>query len=104
MQTSGTKQIPLTFHFHRKADGRYSVKSPDVPGLWLASKNLAILQSDLNIVVRDLLYFNLDIVVDGDIQWKPNTAAAFAAVESLVPAKDNPAAADVTGRVTVKAA
>jgi len=95
----------LTFHFHRKSDGRYSVKSPDVPGLWLASKNLQTLRSDLDIVVRDLLFHNKDIVVDGDIQWKPTAEAAFAVVRSLVP-ENKTGVTDITGtcRVTIKAA
>lgn len=96
--------LDLVFHFHRKTDGRYSVKSPGVPGLFLASEDLPALTRDLNVAVRDLLYYNKDIAVDGDIRWQPSEEAAFARVRSLSPAQDE--AADITGicTVTIKAA
>jgi hypothetical protein len=102
--TKAADSLDFVFHFRRKSDGRYSVKSPDVPGLFLASDNLPALTRDLNVAVRDLLYYNKDIAVDGNIRWKPSEEAAFAKVRSLAQTKED--AADITGTctVTIKAA
>jgi hypothetical protein len=104
MPSTADDNLDLVFHFHRKSDGRISVKSPGVPGLFLASDDLPALTRDLNVAVRDLLYYNKDIAVDGDIRWKPSEESAFAKVLALTPAKED--AADITGtcRVTIKAA
>jgi len=75
--------IPLVLHFHRKSDGRYSVKSPDLPGLFLASADIDALKRDIDIVIRDLFYFNKSIFVD-DVHWHPSKDAAFDAVSKLV--------------------
>lgn len=102
MQTPVAKEMPLTFVFRRKSDGRYSVKSDGVPGLFLASNDLAALWRDLDVSIRDLLYWNSDLLV-ADINWKPTRAAAFAAVEAMGPAR---LSGDITETciVTLKAA
>jgi hypothetical protein len=84
---SEAETIPLELHFRRKSDGRYSVKSPDLPGLFLASDDLEALKRDIDIVIRDLFYFNKTIFID-DVLWKPSKDAAFEVVRKLVPAKE----------------
>ena len=81
--------IPLVLHFRRKSDGRYSVKSPDLPGLFLASDNIEALKRDIDIVIRDLFYFNKNIFID-DVHWHPSKEAAFAIVGQLAPANTSP--------------
>ena len=82
------QDIPLVLNFRRKSDGRYSVKSPDLPGLFLASTDLEALKRDIDIVIRDLFYFNKEIFVD-DVHWHPSKDAAFEIVRKLVPETDS---------------
>ena len=80
--------IPVVLNFGRKSDGRYSVKSPDLPGLFLASDDIDALKRDIDIVIRDLFYFNKNIFVD-DVHWHPSKDAAFETVRRLTPATDS---------------
>jgi len=86
---SEAEGIPLVLHFRRKSDGRYAVKSPDLPGLFLASDDIEALKRDIDIVIRDLFYFNKHIYVD-DVHWHPSKEVAFSVVSNLVPATDSP--------------
>jgi len=85
---SKAEQIPLELHFRRKSDGRYSVKCPGLPGFFLASADLEALKRDIDIVIRDLFFFNKEIFID-DVHWHPSKEAAFEIVRKLVPAKES---------------
>jgi hypothetical protein len=61
------------------------VKCPELPGLFLASGDLQALKRDIDIVIRDLFYFNKNTFVD-DVHWHPSKDAAFETVSRLVPA------------------
>ena len=56
---------PLTFSisFTRLPDDRIKAKSPDVPGLFLASHDFDALCRDLSVSVRDLLRENRGITL-----------------------------------------
>jgi hypothetical protein len=84
---SEAEGIPLVLHFHRKSDGRYGVKCPELPGLFLASSDIEALKRDIDIVIRDLFFFNKNTFVD-DVHWHPSKDAAFEIVSRLVPVAD----------------
>jgi hypothetical protein len=81
--------IPLVLHFRRRSNGRYSVKSPDLPGLFLASDDIDALKRDIDTVIRDLFYFNKSVFVD-DVHWHPSKDAAFEVVGKLAPETSSP--------------
>jgi hypothetical protein len=57
--------------FDRRADGRYHIHSPNVPGLYLVGTDLHALNADVEPVVKDLLYSNRQMIVD-TIRWVPS--------------------------------
>ena len=51
----------VNIHVTFGLDGRMKFKSPDVPGLFLASNNLSALARDLDEATRDSLRLNLGL-------------------------------------------
>jgi hypothetical protein len=99
MAGAAEETLNLLFNFRRKSDGRYCVKSPGIPGLFLASNDLPALARDLKAAVGDLLHYNRGIVVSGGLHWEPSEEAAFARIRSLTPADQD--AAGIIGACTV---
>lgn len=58
-----TTDLTFSIHLTRLPDGRIKAKSPDIPGLFLASHDFDALCRDLPVVVRDLLQENRGIVL-----------------------------------------
>lgn len=56
-----TTDLSFSINFTREPDGRIKAKSPDIPGLFLASHDFDALCRDLPVVVRDLLRENRGI-------------------------------------------
>lgn len=56
-----TDALTFSITFTREPDGRIKAKSPDVPGLFLASHDFDALCRDLGVAVRDLLRENRGI-------------------------------------------
>ena len=48
----------------RRGDGRCYISSPDLVGLHLAGLDMNALRSDLEPVIKDLVYHNLNRVID----------------------------------------
>lgn len=65
------QNIALEIFYEKHSDGRYYIKSNDVPGLHLAGTNFSALQSDLDVVVKDLLLHNLGFAAES-VTWVPS--------------------------------
>jgi hypothetical protein len=74
--------------FEKRSDGRFHIHSPEIPGLHLAGRDLAKIRADLEILVRDLLYFNQNIVVDA-LSWVPSLEDTFKKAEAAPIPKPN---------------
>lgn len=70
------KRFVARVKFDKRSDGRFHLHSPEIPGLHLAGTDLSKIRADLEVSVRDLLYFNHDIVVD-TLTWVPNLEESF---------------------------
>lgn len=66
-----TRDIAIEILYEKHSDGRYYIKSLDVPGLHLSGMDFAALQKDLNPAVSALLHHNLGFDVEG-ITWVPS--------------------------------
>ena len=53
-----TQEMSIQLIYERHSDGRYYVRSDNLPGFRLAGTNLDALQADLDEVVKDLLLHN----------------------------------------------
>jgi hypothetical protein len=65
------QEVVIELNFERGSDGRYEVKSTDIPGFFMAGYDIDAIRGDLNEVVSDLLRLNTGFVVS-DIRWAPN--------------------------------
>lgn len=65
------RDIAIQLLFEKHSDGRYFIKSVDVPGLHLAGMDFAALQADLEPVVKDLLFHNLGFAAES-VTWVPS--------------------------------
>jgi hypothetical protein len=65
-----TQEMSIQLIYERHSDGRYYVRSDNLPGFRLAGTNLDALQADLDEVVKDLLLHNENFVVEG-LRWVP---------------------------------
>jgi hypothetical protein len=54
----------LNIFYEKHGDGRYYIRSLDVPGLHLAGTDFADLQKDLTTAVKALLHYNLGFTVE----------------------------------------
>lgn len=59
--------------FERRDGDHFYVHSPDIPGLHLAGRNFDELNSLLETAVKDIFWFNSQIIIDS-IRWVPNLA------------------------------
>jgi len=94
------REFRLRLFFERRADGRFYVRSPDLAGLHLAGSDFEKIQDDLEPVIKELLFYNLDFVAD-KIRWVPSFDEAIGDIKrSLSPPVDQPAEAIyvITGR------
>jgi len=57
--------------FEKGRDGRFYVHSPNLAGLHLAGRDLSAIRADLEPIVKELLFHNLDFVAD-QIRWVPS--------------------------------
>jgi hypothetical protein len=64
-------EFAIQLVFDKRLDGRIHVHSPSVPGLHLAGNDLEAIQSDIEPIVKDLLFHNANVVVDR-IRWVPS--------------------------------
>lgn len=64
------KEFRLKLIFEKRRDGRFYIHSPDLPGLHLAGSDLDKIQADLDPVIKELLYFNMDFAAE-TIKWLP---------------------------------
>lgn len=65
------QEIAIDLIFERGSDGRYQVRSTDVPGFYMAGSDIEAIHGDLNEVVSDLLRLNTGFIVS-DIRWIPS--------------------------------
>jgi hypothetical protein len=65
------QEIAIEIFFEKHSDGRYYIKSFDVPGLHLAGTDFTALQEDLDPAVKALLHYNLGFDVES-IKWVPS--------------------------------
>ena len=67
--------IAIEVFYEKHSDGRYYIKSLDVPGLHLAGTDFDALQSDLDPVVKDLMIHNMGFTVES-VTWVPSPSEA----------------------------
>lgn len=70
------REFSLKLLFEKKQDGRYYVRSPDLAGLHLASSDFEKIRADLEPVIKELLFYNLEFVAD-TIKWVPTLDQAM---------------------------
>jgi hypothetical protein len=66
-----TQEIHVELLYERHSDGRYYVSTNDIPGFQMAGLNIDAIQSDLNDVVKDLLFYNSGFKVE-ELRWVPS--------------------------------
>jgi hypothetical protein len=71
MATAYTHEFQIELLFEKRSDGVYKVRSPSLPGLYLASEDFDALREDIEPAVKDLLYYNKSIQVE-NIRWVPS--------------------------------
>lgn len=72
MQPRG-REFYATVIFERRDGDHFHIHSPDVPGLHLAGRNFDELHKLLETAVKDLFWFNSEIIIDS-IRWVPSLA------------------------------
>ncbi len=87
---SATKEVSVKVQFKRADEDRYYISSTDIPGLHMAGQDIESLNAELETVIKDLLWYNDDIVVDR-LRWVPKLDAV---VERF---KGNKAASQLDG-------
>jgi hypothetical protein len=65
------KEISIQLHYEKHSDGRYHIRSLEIPGFRMAGMDLDALQRDLDEVVKDLLLSNSGIAIES-IRWVPS--------------------------------
>jgi len=71
--------------FEKRPDGRFHIRSPNIPGLHLAGRDLEKIRADLEPIVKDLLFHNLNVVVD-KLSWVPSIDAMVTRLKAGEPA------------------
>ena len=66
-----TGEFAVRIEFRRGDDGYCYIGSPDLFGLHLAGPDLNLLRSELDTIIRDLVWFNHNRVLDA-IRWIPS--------------------------------
>jgi hypothetical protein len=88
---SDTGEFAVRVEFRRDQDGRCYIGSPDLIGLHLAGDDLPALRRDLDTIIRDLVWFNHNRVIDA-IRWIPSldqVAQNFADAKTVDPQSSN---------------
>ncbi|HKO10122.1 MAG TPA: hypothetical protein VJ487_20630 [Alphaproteobacteria bacterium] len=67
---TAAKEFMIQILFKKSGDGRFHVHSPDLAGLHLAGRDLATIRADLEPIVKDLLFYNSNVIAD-KIRWVP---------------------------------
>ena len=78
------REISIEIFYEKHSDGRYYIKSHDLPGFRLEGTNLKALQDDLDSVVKDLLKLNSNFIVD-TLRWVPSPEDAARQLENPEP-------------------
>lgn len=65
------REFIIQILFEKDRDGRVHVHSPQVAGLHLAGRDLNVIRADLEPILKDLLFHNLDFVAD-KVRWIPS--------------------------------
>ncbi|HXQ66715.1 MAG TPA: hypothetical protein VN980_09100 [Alphaproteobacteria bacterium] len=68
---TAAKEFMIQILFKKSADGRFHVHSPNLAGLHLAGRDLATIRADLEPIVKDLLFYNSNVIAD-KIRWVPS--------------------------------
>jgi len=68
---SKNTEFAVQVEFDKRHDGRFHIHSPSLPGLHLAGRDLDKVRADLEPAVKDLLFHNLEMVVE-TIRWVPS--------------------------------
>jgi hypothetical protein len=71
MTATRETEFVVQVEFNKRVDGRYHIRSPNLPGLHLAGPDFDQIRVDLEPVVRDLLHYNLGMIVE-TIRWVPS--------------------------------
>jgi hypothetical protein len=66
-----TQEISIELVFEKDSDGRYYVRSEEIPGFYMAGYDIDAIHGDLNDVVSDLLRLNSGFVVS-EMRWVPS--------------------------------
>lgn len=69
------REISINIEYEKHADGRYYIRSFDLPGFRLAGTDLDALTRDLDAVVKDLLRLNMGFEVES-LRWVPSVEDA----------------------------
>lgn len=64
-------EFAVRIDFRNDQDGRCYISSPDLIGLHLAGDDLDVLRRELDTIIKDLVWHNLNRVID-EIRWVPN--------------------------------
>lgn len=78
-----TKEVSIEIEYERHSDGRYYIRSRDLPGFRLAGTDIDALQRDLDPAVKDLLLYNMGFEVDR-LRWVPTPEEAKRALRKPV--------------------
>ena len=62
------KEFMIQILFKRSSDGGFHVHSPNLAGLHLAGRDLTAIRADLEPIVKELLFFNANVIAD-HIRW-----------------------------------
>lgn len=65
------QELRLQLRFEKHPDGRYRIRSDEMPELRLEGPDFDALQRDIDPVVSDLLLHNLGFDVE-DVRWVPS--------------------------------
>lgn len=68
---SAVREISIELRFEKHVDGRYYIRSYDLPGFRLAGTDIDAMQRDLDQVVTDLLLHNAGFMVES-LRWVPS--------------------------------
>jgi hypothetical protein len=64
-------EFAVRVEFRRGDDGRCYIGSPDIVGLHLAGHDIEALRHELEPIIKDLIWYNLDRVIDR-FHWIPS--------------------------------
>ncbi len=86
--------------FERRDGDHFYIHSPHIPGLHLAGRNLDELNKLLKTAIKDIFWFNSEIVIDS-VRWLPSLAEVS---KQIVSSKEPPTYERKTCVVNVRSA